>query len=155
MFLAEDIMTRKVESVSENASVKTISEKMAKKNISSVIVYDKNKKPKGIISEKDFVKKVLSKNSKKGLNAKKIMSSPILSVRPKESVNNAAKTMRENGIRHLLVTEKESIKGIITETDVLSGETEYIRAHQFLQNLIMALFITILLLFVIVFRVKP
>ncbi len=148
-------MTRKVEYVSETASVRLISEKMTKKDISSVIVSGKDDKPKGIISEKDFVKKVLSKSSKKSLKAKDIMSSPILSIKPKESVNTVAKTMRENGIRHLLVTDGNTVKGIITETDVLSGETEYIKAHQFLQNLIMALFITILLLFIIVFRIRP
>ena len=155
MFLAEDIMTTKMEHVTESASIKSISEKMAKSNISSVLVYDKKNEPKGIISERDFIKKVLSKKTKKDLKAKDIMSSPILSIRPKESVNVAAKTMRENGIRHLLITDGETVKGIVTETDVLNGETEYIKAHQFLQNLIMALFITILLLFVIVFRIKP
>ncbi len=155
MFLAEDIMTKKVETVSGTASIKSITDKMAKKHISSVIVLGDDKKPKGIISEKDFIKKVLARTQKKNQKAKDIMSSPILSISPKESVNNAAKMMRENGIRHLLVTDEGSMKGIITETDVLSGETEYIKAHQFLQNLIMALFITILLLFVIVFRVSP
>ncbi len=152
MFLAEDIMTRKVETITKDSSVRTISQKMSKRSISSIIVVD-GKRPIGIISERDFVNKVLS-TSKKSLKAKDIMSSPVLSVQPRETINNVAKLMRDNGIRHLLVTENNSLKGIISETDVLSGESEYIKAHQFLQNLIMALFITILLLFVIVFRVR-
>ena len=152
MFLAEDIMTKEVETSSQDSTLKSISQKMSKKGISCIIVTEK-KKPVGIISERDFVKKVLSQSGKGKLTAKDIMSSPVLSIKPRETVNNVAKLMRENKIRHILVTENNSVKGIITETDVLRGETEYIKAHQFLQNLIMALFITILLLFVIVFRV--
>ena len=152
MFLAEDIMTKEVETTSPDSTLKSISQKMSKKGISCIIVSEK-KKPIGIISERDFVKKVLSQSGKGRLTAKDIMSSPVLSIKPRETVNNVAKLMRENKIRHILVTENNSVKGIITETDVLRGETEYIKAHQFLQNLIMALFITILLLFVIVFRV--
>jgi CBS domain-containing protein len=151
VFLAEDIMTKKVVSVSPDVSIKTIAEKMSAKNISSLIVVD-NKKPIGIISERDIVQKTIS--SKRALTAKSIMSSPVLSIQPRDSVSNAAKLMKENNIRHLLVTENNTLKGIISETDVLRGETEFVKTHQFLQNLIMALFVTILVLFVIVFRVR-
>lgn len=152
MFLAEDIMTKVVETTSPTSTLKSVSQKMAKKEISCIVVAEK-KKTLGIISERDFVKKVLAHDGKGRLTAKDIMSSPVLSIKPRETVTNAAKLMRENKIRHLLVTENNSIKGIITETDLLRGEAEYIKAHQFLQNLIMALFITILLLFVIMFRI--
>ncbi len=152
MFLAEDIMTKVVEKTSPTSTLKSVSQKMAKKEISCIIVADK-KKILGIISERDFVKKVLNSDGTKRLYAKDIMSSPVLSIRPRETINNAAKLMRENKIRHLLVTENNSIKGVITETDLLRGETEYIKAHQFLQNLIMALFVTILILFIIMFRI--
>ena len=152
MFLAEDIMTKVVESTSPSSTLSSISKKMARKEISCILVVE-NRKPVGIISERDFVKKVLSHPKKEKILAKDIMSSPVLSIKPKETVSNAAKLMSDNKIRHILVTDNNSVKGIITETDVLRGETEYIKAHQFLQNLILALFITILLLFVIVFRV--
>mgnify|MGYP006281056783 CR=1 FL=1 len=154
MFLAEDIMTKTVVSVSVDATVKTIASKMSAKKISSVVV-TKNKKPVGIISERDFIQKAFSKTSKNTLKAKDIMSSPILSLQPRDSINHAIKLMRENKIRHLLVTMNSSLKGIISETDLLRGESEYVKAHQFLQNLIMALFVTLLLLFVIIFRIKP
>lgn len=151
MFLAEDIMTKRVVTVSSTVSVKTIAEKMGTKNISSLVVLD-NKKPVGIISERDIVQKAIS--SRKALKAQNIMSSPVLSIQPKDSISNVVKLMKENSIRHLLVTENGILKGVISETDVLRGETEYVKAHQFLQNLIMALFVTILVLFVIVFRVR-
>ncbi|MFW5852599.1 MAG: cyclic nucleotide-binding/CBS domain-containing protein [Nanoarchaeota archaeon] len=152
MFLAEDIMTKDVVITTPDASVKGVAQKMNSKQISCIIVSDK-KKPIGIISERDFIRKVFAKDAKKGMKAKDIMSTPVLSISPRETVNNAARLMRENKIRHMLVTNENKVKGVITETDVLSGETEYVRAHQFLQNLILALFITILLLFVMVFRV--
>ncbi|MFW6230603.1 MAG: cyclic nucleotide-binding/CBS domain-containing protein [Nanoarchaeota archaeon] len=153
MFLAEDIMTREVETISPSASLTTVSQKMAKERISSLIVTEK-KKPLGIISERDFIRKVLARGGKKSMKVKDVMSSPVLSVQPRESITNAAKLMHENEIRHLLVTQDGEIKGIITETDLLRGESEYVKAHQFLQNLIMALFITILILFIVFFRIQ-
>lgn len=154
MFLAEDIMTRDVVTVAPTASMKTIASKMANRKISSIIVVEK-KMPVGIISERDFVRRVFSRNKGTNIKAKDIMSYPVLSVRPRDTVAQAVNIMKENSVRHLLVTEENNIHGIITETDLLRGETNYVKAHQFLQNLIIVLFLALLLLFVVVFKIKP
>lgn len=154
MFLAEDVMTRTVVTVSTSASLKTLSVKMANRRISSIVVVT-GKKPVGIISERDFVKKILSKGRSQQITAKDIMTTPVISLRPRDTISHAVKVMKEQDIRHLLVSEDGNIKGIISETDLLRGETNYVKAHQLLQNLIMALFLTLLLLFIVVFRVKP
>jgi CBS domain-containing protein len=152
MFLVESIMTKDVVSVKPDSTIDLISKKMASKRISSVIVMQNNE-PIGIISERDFVKKVLAPGKiAKSLTAKDIMSSPLASVKPNDTIMKTAKLMREKGFRHFAVIQDSKLQGIVTETDVMKGEGEYVKAHQILQNLVLTLFMTLILIFVLVFR---
>ena len=80
------------------------------------------------------------------------MSSPLLYVKPTDTIMSATRLMRDKKIRHFVVMEDKKLKGILTETDLVRGEGEYIKAHQILQNLVLTLFMTLLLMFVLVFR---
>lgn len=144
-------MTRDVVTVRPDSSISTVTKKMASKKISSVIVMD-GKKPVGIISERDFVKKILAQGKKGSLKAKNVMSSPLISLPPNETISKAARKMKQNKVRHFAIMDGDKLKGIVTETDLVRGEGEYIKAHQILQNLVLTLFMTLVLLFVLVFR---
>ena len=126
-----EIMSKKIETIEEFASVQEVAIKMKDKNISSLIVVDSSGKSKGVVTERDLVRKICVKDvytSKVGI--KEIMSLPLVTINPNESLYTAIDMMLQHNIRHLLVvddkTEINKPIGIVTPRD-LSRYTEFTR----------------------------
>jgi CBS domain-containing protein len=111
----------KIESISPQATVYEALEKMSEKQIGALVVMDK-KKVVGIISERDYARKVilLGKTSKQTL-VKEVMSSNLVSVTPDTSVEDAMVLMTGKHVRHLPVFEKTKFVGIISIGDVVKS----------------------------------
>ncbi len=82
----------------------------------------------GIITETDLLEKVLSK----GLNPKKIavrdiMTTPIITVDSKTSVDEAVEMMIKKNIRRLPIEDKGKIIGIIIDRDIVRAVPIYFR----------------------------
>jgi CBS domain-containing protein len=112
------ITTQTKDSVTEAAGV------MTKNGISSVIVKDGNKFA-GIITDHDIISKVVSK----GLNPREItvgevMSAPLITISPDATIGEAAKKMRDNKIRRLLVEKNHQKLGTIVESDIIGVDPE-------------------------------
>ncbi|HEX5976401.1 MAG TPA: CBS domain-containing protein [Nitrososphaeraceae archaeon] len=120
---AGELMTEKLEKISTISSAQEASKKMRDKNVSSLIVIEvNNKKPMGIVTERDLVRKACVRDIGTGnVPIKDIMSTlPLVTVDSKSSVEVAANTMIQNKVRHLLVIDDNDINnivGIITPTD--------------------------------------
>lgn len=124
-------MSKKIETIEEFASVQEVAIKMKDKNISSLIVVDSSGKSKGVVTERDLVRKICIKDvytSKVGI--KEIMSLPLVTINPNESLYTAIDMMLQHNIRHLLVVDdKMEINkpiGLVTPRD-LSRYTEFTR----------------------------
>ena len=106
-----DLMTEKLKTIDSSSTAQEASKKMRDKNISSLLVVDnKNSdKPIGIVTERDLVRKVCvnDANSSK-IPIKEIMSSPLVTIDSRSSVEVAADIMAQNKVRHLLVVEESS-----------------------------------------------
>lgn len=114
-----EVMSRNPVSVEPKETIDLVSKLMKDKGIGSLIVV-KNGKPVGIVTEKDIVAKVVAKDAKPSeVKVKEIMSSPVKTIHPHDSIEDAAKLMAENSIRRLIVSEKKKLVGIITENDIL------------------------------------
>ena len=102
------LMTEKLKTIESSSTAQEASKKMRDNNISSLVVVDnkKNNKPIGIVTERDLVRKVCvnDANSSKML-IKNIMSSPLVTIDSRASVEVAADIMSQNKVRHLLVVE--------------------------------------------------
>jgi CBS domain-containing protein len=150
MFLVKDAMTRSVVTVSPNTSIQNVAKKMAESHISSVIVIENNT-PIGIVCERDFVNKVLAKKSQtKNLTAKDVMSSPLITLKPKDTIHKAVSLMSSKSVRHFVIVEDNRLLGIITETDLVNSHSEYIKSQQVLQNLILTIFMILVLIFILI-----
>ncbi|HYA83620.1 MAG TPA: CBS domain-containing protein [Candidatus Bathyarchaeia archaeon] len=119
------IMTEGPETVGLSSSIQQASTKMRDKNVSSLVVIDEYNKPVGIVTERDFVRKVyVNDSSHRGdMLMKDIMSSPLITINTMTSVEEAADLMIQNKVRHLLVVENDDTKrplGIITATDFVA-----------------------------------
>ena len=102
-----DIMRKKLETIEELASVQETAKKMKDKNVSSLVVVDKEGNPQGLVTERDLVRKVLCINDVHtgSITNKEIMSSPLITINSKSSPSTAADMMLRNNVRHLLVVE--------------------------------------------------
>ena len=82
-----------------------------------------NKKVIGILTERDIVKSIAKgvPPDGGGITAGSIMSSPILSIRKGQPIEEAALLMIRNKVRHLLVEDPDArnvVIGIISTTDL-------------------------------------
>ena len=103
------LMTERLKTIESSSTAQEASKKMRDNNISSLVVVDNknNNKPIGIVTERDLVRKVCvnDANSSKML-IKNIMSSPLVTIDSRSSVEVAADIMTQNKVRHLLVVEE-------------------------------------------------
>ena len=118
-----EIMSKKIETIEESASVQEVAIKMKDKNISSLIVVDGFGKSKGLVTERDLVRKICVKDvCPSKVMIKEIVSLPLVTINPNESPSTAIDIMLQHNIRHLLVVdnirEKNKPIGIVTPRDL-------------------------------------
>lgn len=118
--LVRDIMSRPPVTAKDTETIMTVSRLMAKHDIGCVLIVDKAGKPTGIITERDIVQRVASKNLLPSeMKVTEAMSKPIISIAPATSVNDAAKRMNQSKIRRLAVVDNGRLVGILTMKDIL------------------------------------
>jgi len=121
-----DMMTKKLESIEETASVQETAKKMKDANVSSLLIVDNEGKPLGLVTERDLARKVcINDVYTSKISNKEIMSSPIITIDSKSSASEAVDVMLRNNIRHLLVMDESyphKPVGMITPLDLRDEE---------------------------------
>jgi signal-transduction protein with cAMP-binding, CBS, and nucleotidyltransferase domain len=128
-----DIMSTGLESIQTSESAKEAAKKMLDKNVSSLVVVDEGGQSIGIITERDITRgvcihDVLSKEFK----IHHVMTSPLSTIDPNSSVEEAANLMLHHKVRHLVVKEGNKTVGIVTATnfiDYLNEQLDPINAN--------------------------
>ncbi len=93
---------------------------MAEKNIGSVVVCDENGKFLGIVSERDYSRKIaLHGRSSTDTKVKDIMSTEAPGVSPHDTIEHCMELMSDKNIRYLPVFAGDELKGIISMSDVV------------------------------------
>ena len=111
-------MTKDVVAVDENMTALDAARLMTEKGISSLII-EKDHAPVGIISERDFVKKICLKYMLPStINVGSIMSKIQTYASPDTPVDVAVQRMVNHKIRRLPVISDGKVIGIITVTDL-------------------------------------
>jgi CBS domain-containing protein len=129
--LVKDIMSSPVVTINENASVNKVAELMDKNDLGCIIVTSKEGKPLGILTERDLVVRVLSKNAKPdSVKAEEVMTSPLITIEPDETISEAARKMSRLNIRRLGVAYKGNLIGLVSSKDVLAVMPELIEIIQ-------------------------
>lgn len=93
---------------------------MARNGVGSVVLVDGEKKPVGIVTERDILRKVSASNRLAGgIAVEDIMSSPVMTVNAYDSIETAAALMAEKRIKRLAVVEQDgSLAGVLSATDI-------------------------------------
>jgi PAS domain S-box-containing protein len=116
-----EIMSSDVAVIDSSASVKEAAKLMASKDISCLVAMDKNEVV-GIFTERDLLKRVIAvKRNPARTSLKKVMSSPVITVSTGCSIISAWKLLERIGIRRLVVIDGETLRGVLTQTDILKA----------------------------------
>jgi CBS domain-containing protein len=92
---------------------------MAEKNIGSVVVME-NDKYLGIMTERDYSRKVILKEKNSATTkVSEIMSTDLPSVSPGDSMEHCMQLMTEKNIRYMPVFDNNKLMGIISMSDVV------------------------------------
>jgi CBS domain-containing protein len=111
-------MTKNVITIDVTQNAMDAAKLMKEKKIASIVTTKENK-PFGIVTERDFVRKICSENLRsKETRLVDIASSPLITVSPNATIEAAARTMADKKVRRLVIVDNEKVAGIVTATDL-------------------------------------
>lgn len=112
----KDLMTKDVVTIDPHKTVFDAATLMSERRVGCIVIMD-GEVPVGIVTERDFIRRVIAE--KLPLNAKvsEIMSKPLITVDPDSSIREAARVMIKNRIRRLPVAKENKLVGILVATD--------------------------------------
>ncbi|MBC7945066.1 MAG: CBS domain-containing protein [Burkholderiales bacterium] len=106
---------------------------MAEYNVGALIVCDADGKMVGMITERDYARKiVLQGRSSRSTMVRDIMSEKVIFVTPAQDIEHCMILMTQKRIRHLPVVENNEVQGLLSIGDLVHAtisEKEYI-IHQ-------------------------
>ncbi len=111
-----EIMVSPAYSCRVDCSIREVAKEMARRRISSAVVVDGQGQVVGIITERDILVKVVSRDTVDPARtpAAAIMSAPAITISPKDKVYRALSLLARYGIKHLPVVEGGKLVGIVT-----------------------------------------
>lgn len=120
--LLSDVMTRNPISVKPETSLFDCAKKMVKKRVGSLIINDKNKEFKGIITEKDILWALVKKSKKdlRNINAIDISPKKVYKLRPEMKLKEAVEKIKKSKYKVFPIVQKNVIVGLVTIRDILS-----------------------------------
>ncbi len=119
----KEIMNSKLETIRPDATVYDAIEKLVDKRMRSIIVLPKDEKDVyGVITVRDIVFKIISKNlDPNKIKIEEIASKPVISIDKETELEHLIKLMEKFNIARVFVHEGREIIGVISLLDVLSA----------------------------------
>jgi CBS domain-containing protein len=121
-------------SIAQDATVLAAIKLMDEKNVGALLVTD-GEKPVGVVSERDYARKVTLKDrAAQNVTVREIISGKLITVTPSSTVEECMRIMSNNRVRHLPVLEEGKVVGIVSIGDlvnwIISAQTETIHQLQ-------------------------
>ena len=121
-------ITKKVIGIDTGSTVQEAAQRMSQFNISSLVIVDSDDIV-GFLTEGDIRTKVVARGLKPDLPVEDIMTKDLITVDISTSVEEAAVTMADKGVKRLLVEEEGEICGVLSFHDLIDIERQKIETH--------------------------
>lgn len=110
-----------------DTSVAAAAAAMAQDGHGCVIITDAERRPRGIVTERDVVRIGLEQNDPQRLTLAEVMSHPVLTIGADTPLHAAMERMNKNGLRRLVVADTDGrVSGVLGQRDVTRGlESRY------------------------------
>lgn len=127
VLVAKDIVEKDFLALSRDTSVLEAARQMKAKSHGFAIITRAGGDPEGIVTEWDFLAKVVAE-ARDPMRVKlgEIMSGELVSVDANEGLDQVAQVMTQKGIRRVLVIKDHKVLGVVTAKTMLSRLKEYI-----------------------------
>ena len=114
-----DFMEADIHSLNQDAMLKEAGRLLKKHRIGSLLV-DDDKRYVGILTEADICRKAVAQGLDPATTpVKACMSKPIISIEGDQPILEAVQLMKAEGMRHVAVTEDNTIVGILSVSDLV------------------------------------
>jgi CBS domain-containing protein len=112
----KDFMTTNVITIDAQKTVLEAAKLMNQQGVGDLVVME-GKMPKGIVTERDLVRRVMAQKKPLETKVSEIMSEPLITIDEDASLKDAARKMIRNKIRRLPVKKKNELVGIVATSD--------------------------------------
>ncbi|MEM3172087.1 MAG: CBS domain-containing protein, partial [Candidatus Nitrosotenuis sp.] len=116
--LVNEIMKKNVISIDSSMTVQDAAKMMDDASIGAIVVLEKGIAV-GIITERDIVRRIVSKGKPLSTNVKEAMSSPLIVINPDDSVWELAQLMKARKIHRVPAVKDNRLVGIVTTSDIV------------------------------------
>jgi CBS domain-containing protein len=111
-----DFMTTNVITINVQRTVLEAAKLMHQQDVGDLVVMEGNV-AKGIVTERDLVRRVMAQKKPLDTRVSEVMSDPLMTIEEEASIRDAARKMVKYKIRRLPVTKKNVLVGIIATSD--------------------------------------
>ncbi len=130
--VVNEIMTKRVISITAHTSAEVCAKLMIEHRIGSVVVVDEDGVTIGIITKENLIRHVIAQKAfAEQIKASEIMSYPVITIDKNLTLTEAMEKMFKESIRHLVITDSDGkVKGICTDTDIFKVVPQLIFLEQ-------------------------
>ena len=111
---------KEVSTVNARASVQELAEQMLHEALGCLVVVDAERRPLGIVTDRDLALRAVAAGRRaKETSAATVMSQPLVTVEPTDSIEAVVGRMRSHGIRRVPVVQDQRVVGLVTLDDLV------------------------------------
>jgi len=122
--LVKDIMVKPVKTIDQEKTAEEAGKLMTKSRRGCLIV-TKDRRPVGIVSDSDLIRRIVALNIKSSkVKLKDIMSRPLVAVGPEDDILGAVRKMKKSNIHRLPVVSRGKLVGILSLSDIARTSPE-------------------------------
>lgn len=122
MAKVEDGMSEDVLLVTPDDTLKDVAEQMDERKVGSAVVDVPNRTAPGIITERDLLRAMAHSDDAGAERVEDYFTKNVTTCGPGWSLEDAASSMLDRGVRHLVVLDDDGeVRGIVSMRDVVRG----------------------------------